>query len=150
MVKIMDINEYKKIVDGILPKRIKLKKLLITFIVGGLIGLIGQLLIMIYSKINFINNNDDCSYMMITLILISSILTGLGVMDDLIEKFGAGLIIPITGFAHSTTSSAMEYKKEGLVFGIGSNIFKLSGYVILYGIISSHIVSIIKIIIFGG
>lgn len=146
----MDINEYKKIVDGILPKRIKLKKLLITFIVGGLIGLIGQLLIMIYSKINFINNNDACSYMMITLILISSILTGLGVMDDLIEKFGAGLIIPITGFAHSTTSSAMEYKKEGLVFGIGSNIFKLSGSVILYGIISSHIVSIIKIIIFGG
>ena len=146
----MDINEYKKIVDGILPKRIKLKKLLITFIVGGLIGLIGQLLIMIYSKINFINNNDACSYMMITLILISSILTGLGVMDDLIEKFGAGLIIPITGFAHSTTSSAMEYKKEGLVFGIGSNIFKLSGSVILYGIISSHIVTIIKIIIFGG
>ena len=146
----MDINEYKKIVDGILPKRIKLKKLLITFIVGGLIGLIGQLLIMIYSKINFINNNDACSYMMITLILISSILTVLGVMDDLIEKFGAGLIIPITGFAHSTTSSAMEYKKEGLVFGIGSNIFKLSGSVILYGIISSHIVTIIKIIIFGG
>ena len=146
----MDKHEYKKIVDDILPKKIKLRKLLIAFIVGGVVGLIGQLLITIYSKFDFINNNDACSYMMITLILISSILTGLGVMDDLIERFGAGLIIPITGFAHSTTSSAMEYKKEGLVFGIGSNIFKLSGSVILYGIISSHIVSIIKIIIFGG
>ena len=88
--------------------------------------------------------------MMITLIFISSLLTGLGVFDKLVTLCGAGLIIPITGFAHSTTSSAMEYRKEGLVNGIGSNIFKLSGTVILYGVISSYIFGIIRYIIFGG
>ncbi len=146
----MNNEEYKEIVDRILPKKIKIKKLVISFFIGGLIGLIGQLLMFFYSKFDFITNKDAGNYMMVTLIFISSLLTGLGYMDELIEKFGAGLIIPITGFAHSTTSSAMEYKKEGLVFGIGSNIFKLSGSVILYGIISSFIVSIIKIIFFGG
>lgn len=146
----MDKKEYKKIADSILPKRIKIKKLLLSFFMGGLLGIIGQLLILFYSNFEIINNSDACSFMMITLIFFSSFLTGIGIMDSLIEKFGAGLIIPITGFAHSTTSSAMEYKKEGLVFGIGSNIFKLSGSVILYGIISSHIVSIIKLLLFGG
>ena len=71
------------------------------------------------------------------------------VFDKLVTMFGAGLIVPITGFSHSTPSSALEYKKEGLVNGIGSNIFKLSGTVILYGIVSAYIVGIIKIIIGG-
>ena len=88
--------------------------------------------------------------MIITLIFISSLLTGLGVFDKLVTMFGAGLIIPITGFAHSTTSSAMEYRKEGLVSGIGSNIFKLSGTVLMFGVVSAYIFGIIRLIIFGG
>ena len=139
----MDKYEYKKIVDDILPKKIKLRKLLIAFIVGGVVGLIGQLLITIYSKFEFINTNDACSYMMITLIFVSSVLTGIGVMDDLIEKVGAGLIIPITGFAHSTTSSAMEYKSEGVVTGIINNMLKLAGSIIVTGVISSFVVATI-------
>ena len=88
--------------------------------------------------------------MMVTLIFVSSLLTAFGFFDNLVSKAEAGLIVPITGFSHSTTSSAMEYRKEGLVYGIGANIFKLSGSVILYGTVSACIFGLIRYIIFGG
>lgn len=145
----MSIEEYKSITKKILPKTMTLKKLFLSFFVGGLIGLLAQILIMFYSSFESINYSEASSLMMVTFIFISSLLTGFGVFDKLVTMFGAGLIVPITGFSHSTTSSALEYKKEGLVNGIGSNIFKLSGTVILYGIVSAYIVGIIKIIIGG-
>lgn len=145
----MSIEEYKSITKKILPKTMTFKKLFLSFFVGGLIGLLAQILIMFYSSFESINYSEASSLMMVTFIFISSLLTGLGVFDKFVTMFGAGLIVPITGFSHSTTSSALEYKKEGLVNGIGSNIFKLSGTVILYGIVSAYIVGIIKIIIGG-
>lgn len=145
----MSIEEYKSITKKILPKTMTFKKLFLSFFVGGLIGLLAQILIMFYSSFESINYSEASSLMMVTFIFISSLLTGFGVFDKLVTMFGAGLIVPITGFSHSTTSSALEYKKEGLVNGIGSNIFKLSGTVILYGIVSAYIVGIIKIIIGG-
>ena len=117
---------------------------LLVFIVGGLIGLIGQLLIKVYLSFNSFSYTDACNLMMITLIFFSCFFTALGFFDDLVTKCGAGLFLPITGFAHATVSSAMEYRKEGLVFGIGSNIFKMSGSVILYGVVSSYICALIK------
>ena len=127
-----------------------LSKLIIAFIVGGIVGVIGQLLITFYSSFESISESTASNLMMVTLIFLSSLFTGLGFFDHLVSKFGAGLIVPITGFSHSTTSSAMEYRKEGLVYGIGSNIFKLSGSVILYGVVSAYIFGIIRYIIFGG
>ena len=85
----------------------------------------------------------------LTLIVVSSILTALGVFDVLISKFKSALIIPITGFAHSLTSAALEYKNEGLILGIGANIFKLAGSVILYGIVSVYIFGLIRVFILG-
>ena len=145
----MNIEEYKSITKKILPKTMTFKKLFLSFFVGELMGVLAQLLIEFYSSFEEISMTEASSLMMVTFILISSLLTGLCVFDKLVTKFGAGLIVPITGFSHSTTSSALEYKKEGLVNGIGSNIFKLSGTVILYGIISAYVVAIIKIIIGG-
>ena len=142
--------DYKSIIKEINPSNFKIKKIIISFLVGGLVGLIGQVLVNIYSYFNSISVNEACNMMMITLIFISSLLTGFGIFDHLVTKSGAGLIVPITGFAHATTSSAMEYKKEGLVYGIGANIFKLSGSVLLYGTVSAYIFGIIKYIIFGG
>ena len=86
----------------------------------------------------------------LTLIIISSILTALGVFDICVSKLKSALIIPITGFAHSMTSAAIEYRKEGFVLGIGANIFKLAGSVILYGIVSVYVFGILRIIILGG
>ena len=77
------------------------------------------------------------------------ILTGFGIFDTLISKFKFGLIIPITGFAHSIASSLLDYKEDGLITGLGSNMFKLAGAVILYGSISAFVLAIAKVIIYG-
>ena len=86
----------------------------------------------------------------LTLIVIASILTALGVFDILVTKVKSALIIPITGFAHSITSAALEYKTEGLVLGIGANIFKLAGTVILYGVVAVYLFGILRLLIMGG
>ena len=75
--------------------------------------------------------------------------TGLGFFDNWVLKCRCGLIIPTTGFAHSVTSSAMDYKEDGLITGLGANFFKLAGSVILYGIIDSFILVIVRVIISG-
>ena len=146
----MKKEKYKKLIEKHSPKEDKLKNMIYAFLIGGLTGLIGQILITIYSSFENISTNEAVSLMMVTLIFISCLFTALGFFDKWVSKMGAGLFVPITGFAHATTSSALEYKKEGFVFGIGSNIFKLSGSVILYGVISAYIFGIIRYIFFGG
>ena len=88
--------------------------------------------------------------MIVSLICISCLLTALGFFDNLVSKAKAGLIIPITGFAHAMTSSIIEYKKEGFVTGMGCNAFKLTGSVILYGVVSAYIFGTLRYIFFGG
>ena len=83
----------------------------------------------------------DVQTMLVIWIVLSSILTGFGVFDSLVDKLKMGIVIPITGFSHSVTSASLEYKKEGLVTGIGANYFKLAGSVILYGIVSAAILA---------
>ncbi len=141
---------YDKLVKKISPREDKLKNTLIAFISGGLIGLFGQFLTDIYQNTLSIPNKEAVSLVIVTLIFIASLLTALGVFDNLVCIFKCGLIIPITGFAHSMTSSALEHKKEGLVTGIGNNIFKLGGTVIMYGVVSAAIFGTIRYLIFGG
>ena len=150
MVIILNNQEYKKFIKKYKPKKFNSKNLLIAFLSGGAIGLLSELLVILYSLIPSISKAEASNLMIVTFIFLASFLTGLGIFDNLVDKFKAGLIIPITGFAHSTTSSAIEYKKEGLTTGIGANIFKLSGSVILYGIVSAYIFGIIRYIMFGG
>ena len=140
----MEKEKYKKLTKKYIPKENKLRNMIVAFFSGGLVGLIGQILITFYSSFNLISENEASSLMMVTIIFLSCLFTAIGFFDTLVSKMGAGLFIPISGFAHATTSSAIEYKKEGLVFGIGSNIFKLSGSVILYGVISAYIFGIIR------
>lgn len=146
----MNNKKYKRLTKKYLPKKFNIKNLLLSFLCGGLIGLFGQILITIYSMAPNISNSEASNLMMVTLIFLASLFTGFGFFDNLIDLFKAGLIIPITGFAHSTTSSAMEYRREGLTTGIGANIFKLSGSVILYGIVSAYLFGIIRYMFFGG
>ena len=150
MVNNMEKKEYQKLIEKHSPKENKLKNAILAFLVGGLVGVIGQVLVCIYEKCPAISHNEAISLMMVTLIFFSFLFTALGFFDTLVAKAGAGLFVPITGFAHATTSSALEYKKEGFVMGIGSNIFKLSGSVILYGVIAAYIFGIIRFVFFGG
>ena len=140
------MNEYLKIVKKYTPSENKLKNALLAFISGGIIGIIS---VIIYNILTYFNVNNSNIWVIVILILLSSILTGLSIFDNLVEKFKCGIIIPITGFAHSMTSSAIDYKKDGLITGIGSNTFKLAGSVILYGTVSAFILTIIKVIING-
>ena len=88
--------------------------------------------------------------MIITLIFLASLFTALGFFDKWVNWARCGLIIPITGFAHSMTSAAIEFRKEGFVTGLGANLFKLAGTVILYGVVSAYFFGILRIIIMGG
>ena len=146
----MTKEEYKKIVDKHTPKVDHTKSMAYAFFVGGFIGMLGQALIDLYSKVFNFTIKDSGTYMIVTLIFISSLLTALGFFDKIIEKVRCGIIVPITGFAHAMTSAAIEYKRDGFILGLGSNIFKLTGSVILYGVVSAYIFGLLRMIIIGG
>ena len=146
----MKQKKYQEIVDRYKIKENRLKNGIIAFIIGGLMGMIGNLLVEFYSYILDIPSKLASTYMIITLIFIGCLLTCLGFFDKMVNFAKAGLLIPITGFAHSMQSAGLEYKKEGLVTGIGANIFKLAGTVIVFGIVSAYIFGIVRALIFGG
>ena len=140
----MKNTDYEKLVKKYTKNEDILKNTLVAFISGGVVGLISTI---IYELLS-LNMNSELSliWTIVILIFLSSLFTGLSFFDEWVKKFKCGLIIPITGFAHSITSSIIDYKKDGLIKGIGSNAFKLAGSVILYGILSSFILVIIKVI----
>lgn len=146
----MDKNRYKQIVDKNSPKPDKIKNALVSFIVGGSIGALGELLLRAYALWLDLPRKEAGVLVTLTFITIASILTALGVFDVLVAKIKAGLIVPITGFAHSMTSAALEYKNEGLVLGIGANIFKLAGTVILYGVVAVYFFGLLRLLVIGG
>lgn len=143
----MNKDEYLKMVKKYTPHENNIKDYILSFLSGGLIGMIGELIkLFLISNYN-LTKTDATSYVILIAISLSAILTCLGKFDNIIEKFKSGIIIPITGFAHSVTSSALDYKHDGLITGLGANYFKLAGSVILYAIISGFIMGIIKVII---
>lgn len=146
----MDNNKYQKIVSKNTPKKPVLENAVMTFLAGGLMGLFSELLLELYVYWLDIPRKESGVLVILTLICISSILTAFGVFDLLVNKLKSALIIPITGFAHSITSAAMDYKSEGLILGIGANIFKLAGSVILYGVVAVYLFGIIRILVIGG
>ncbi len=146
----MEKSDYKKIVDSHKPKEARLINALTAFLVGGFLGIIAVWLTDVYSYLLDIPSKDAVSYMIVTLIFISCLLTSLGFFDKWVYFAKCGLIIPITGFAHSVMSAVLDYKKEGPIYGIGSNAFKLAGSVIYYGVVSAAIFGAIRYLLFGG
>lgn len=127
----------------------KLKNAVIAFLIGGLIGMLGEGLIELLCNIFHMSRNNAGTIMVVIMIFIASLSTALGFFDKLVTKFKCGLLIPITGFAHSMTSAALDYKREGPIYGIGSNIFKLAGSVILYGIVAAWFFGMIRYLLGG-
>lgn len=146
----MEDKKYKNLVDKHRPKENVLDNALIAFVVGGLMGILGQGLIDIYTYLFNISTSDASMLMIVTLIFLGCLLTCLGFFDKMVHFARCGLIIPITGFAHAMMSAALEYRKEGLVTGIGANMFKLAGTVIIFGVVSAYIFGLIRLIIMGG
>lgn len=130
-------KKYKDYVEEISPKPTYIKNYIIAFIVGGIICMIGQGINDSYMYFANLDKKTAATCTSITLIFIGAFLTGLGVYDLIGKRAGAGSIIPITGFANSIVSPAMEFKREGYVLGVGANLFKIAGPVLVYGIGSS-------------
>ena len=137
----MDKN-YKEYVDKISPKPTYIKNYILAFVVGGIICVIGQIINDTYMSFG-LDKLKSAGATSMTLIFIGAFLTGIGVYDLLGKRAGAGSIIPITGFANSIVSPAMEYKTEGYVMGVAANLFKVAGPVLVYGIGSSVICGLI-------
>lgn len=146
----MDEHKYKELVDKYTPKEDRLKNGLIAFLIGGLMGVIGEFLVELYSNIFNIPTSETGTFMIITLIFIGCLLTCFGFFDNWVNFAKAGLIVPITGFAHSMMSAALDYRKEGMVTGLGANMFKLAGTVIVFGVVSAYVFGLIRLFLFGG
>lgn len=146
----MNKERYKELTSKIVPEENKTKNGIVAFLTGGLIGFLGQVIVTILENNFNVAHKDATTIMIVILIFLASLSTAMGFFDNLVSKARAGLIVPITGFAHAMTSSMIDYKKEGLVTGIGSNAFKLTGSVILYGVLSAYVFGIVRYLFFGG
>lgn len=146
----MEKKDYKKIVDNHKPNENRFANAVIAFLFGGLMGVISVFLTDLYSYYFDISTKDATTFMIVTLIFVACLFTALGFFDKWVNFARCGLIIPITGFAHSVMSAGLEFKKEGLIYGVGSNMFKLAGSVIVLGIVSAAFFGTIRFLIFGG
>lgn len=145
----MNKDEYKKLVDSLTPKEKKGKHVFLAFLFGGLMGIIAEAIVVLLVKYFAISRVDAYQITCLLIIFISCLLTALGFFDNLVSIAKAGLILPTTGFAHSVMSAGLDYKKDGMITGIGTNFFKLAGSVILYGIVSAFLFTILGVIIYG-
>lgn len=139
-------QEYDKMVKKASPNSPIFTNCLKAFVSGGLICAGGQLLLNLFLNRNF-TENEAALCVSITLIGISAVLTALGLYEKLGKFCGAGTIVPITGFANSVVSPAIEFKKEGMVFGMAAKMFLVAGPVIVYGTLTSMLVGLIYFLI---
>lgn len=146
----MEKKDYERIVNKHKPKENRIINAIIAFLVGGFIGIIAVFLTDFYSYYLNISSKDAQTFMLLTLIVLACFFTSLGFFDKWVTFAKCGIIIPITGFAHSVMSAGLDYKHEGPIYGIGNNMLKLAGSVIIYGIVSAAIFGSIRYLFFGG
>ena len=142
---IYSLEGKKEIIKRYSPKTRVVKNSITSFVFGGLICLSAQLLKYLYIALGA-DEKNVLTLVGITLILLASVLTALGVFDNIARFAGAGTLVPITGFSNAVTSQALDAKSEGMVLGVGAKIFTVAGPVILYGIASGIIYGILRFI----
>lgn len=138
----MTEKEYGKLVGEISPKSPIGKDCLRAFAVGGIICTIGQFFINYYTKLGLDKEAAGTAASM-TLVVISAILTGLSLYDNIAKSAGAGTLVPITGFANSIAAPAVEFKTEGFILGVGAKMFTIAGPVIVYGVSASVVYGLV-------
>ena len=138
-------TEYAYLVKKESPNSPLLRDCLWAFFVGGIICTIGQVFSNFY-KIKELNTEQTATATAITMVFLGALLTGLHIYDKIAKKAGAGTIVPITGFANSIVSPAMEFKSEGLILGMAAKLFAIAGPVLVYGISASVIYGLILVL----
>lgn len=144
----MSKKEYNRYVARLAQKSPLGKDLLRSFLVGGLICVIGQLILNGFTALD-LSEQDAAAATSVSLVFLSAVLTGLSVYDDIAKFAGAGTLVPITGFANAVVSPAIEFKAEGFVTGMATKMFIIAGPVIVYGTVASVLYGLI-LVIFGG
>lgn len=139
-------QKYNEYVKNMTPKHNGFSNFCKAFVIGGIICVIGQVFMEVFKSLGA-DKELTSSYTALSLVLLSVILTGLNIYPRIAKFGGAGTIVPITGFANSVAAPAVEFKKEGQVFGIGCKIFTIAGPVILFGIMSSWVLGVIYYIL---
>ena len=137
------VKEFQDYVEQISPKTNLWLQMEKAFVMGGVICCIGQFIVNMAMNRFGLDKDLAASWCSMLLILLSAVLTGFNLYGGLVKWGGAGALVPITGFANSVVASAIEYKTEGQVFGIGCKIFTIAGPVILYGIFTSWVLGLI-------
>lgn len=145
-------QEYQAFQQERETKRPVLKNCIKAFLVGGLICAIGQLISMFYIYYFDFTEQTAGNPTIATLIFITMLLTGFGIYDHLGQFAGAGTAVPVTGFGNAVIASAIEHRTEGFIIGVGTNMLKLAGPVIVYGVFSAFVIALIKTILikWGG
>ena len=138
----MTEKEYGKLISNMAPKSPIAKDCFNAFWIGGLICCIGQLIMNGYAALG-LDKTDAGTATSMSLVVLSALLTGLSLYDNIAKYGGAGTLVPITGFANAIAAPAVEFKTEGFVLGVGAKIFTIAGPVILYGISASVVYGLI-------
>lgn len=136
-------QNYEQYVKKITPTHNLWLQMAKAFVVGGIICTIGQFILNYATDTMGLDKQTAGSWCSLILVLCSVILTGLNIYPSIVKWGGAGALVPITGFANSVSAPAIEFQKEGQVFGIGCKIFTIAGPVILYGIVSSWVLGLL-------
>lgn len=145
LLKTAEQEEYHHLVNRIKPKPPLARNCFWAFVVGGLICVVGQLIMDFFIMLGY-SRQDAGSLDAIAMIFFGALFTGLGIYDDLGAKAGAGSIVPITGFANAIVAPAMEFKREGYIFGVGAKIFSIAGPTLLFGFTASVLIGLAKLV----
>lgn len=142
-------KRYQQMVQQREPKPPRLRNAIAAFGIGGLVSVVGQALTQMYQAALHLDKQKAGDPAVATMIFLGALLTGLGFFDKMARFGGAGLAVPVTGFANSIVASALEFKREGLVFGVGSKMFLLAGSVITFGVVTAFVVGLVAALIPG-
>ena len=143
-------QQYQVLAGNLEPKRPLLKNIVMAFLFGGLICLIGEWVMLMYVEWFDFSEKAAADPTVATMIFLSVVLTGFGVYDKIAQVAGAGTAVPVTGFANSMASAALEYRSEGYVLGVGGNLFKVAGPVIVFGVVAAFLVAIVHTLLRMG
>jgi stage V sporulation protein AC len=135
-------KEYDRMSSDASPRSNALLDTVKAFLIGGLVCLVGQVLLSLYLGLG-LDEDASGAWTSVTLVLLSAILTGLGVYEKVAKHGGSGTLVPITGFANAVVSCAIENRSEGLVLGVGSKVFTIAGPVVLYGMVASVVYGLV-------
>ncbi len=138
----VDKAKYETLVQQVKPKPKVLRNSVLAFLMGGAICALGQICIGFF-KTQGLPTQDAALATSMVLVFLAALLTGLGIYNEMAKYAGAGMIVPITGFANSMVAPAMEFRSEGMVFGVGARLFMIAGPVLVFGIVAAWLAGLI-------